>query len=72
MCRRNNEYCNIIRRVTQGLASAGDVMDDSSRAALDTAMSRAVPLPLINIRLETVIKISEVNICPSYLERSVA
>ena len=32
-------------------------------------MSRAAPLPSINIRLETVIKISEVNICPS-LERS--
>lgn len=46
-------------RLTQGLTSVGDATDDSSRSTLQTAMSRAAPLPSINIRLETVIKISE-------------
>lgn len=51
---------SILSRLTHGLSNIQETIDDSSRSILETTTSIAPP-PSINIRLETVIKISEVE-----------
>jgi hypothetical protein len=50
---------SLLNRITQGLTNLGETTDDSSVEPTTTA--NLAPPPPINIRLETVIKISEVT-----------
>ncbi len=48
-------------RLTQGLNNPGETLDDSSRSSVEVTTTNLPPPPPINIRLETVIKIAEVQ-----------
>ena len=48
-------------RITQGLAKPGETLDDLSKPSTETTTTNLPPPPPINIRLETVIKITEVR-----------
>jgi hypothetical protein len=48
-------------RLTQGLNNPGEILDDSSRSSVEITTTNLPPPPPINMRLETVIKIAEVQ-----------